>query len=94
MITLTSTVGMEALLLDRPTLILAISPYQHFVDYSAEDGALIVPDLDGVEAGIATLLEDGEEARKLAAARSRLPAVGGAAGRVCDLLEGVAARPA
>lgn len=92
-ITLTSTVGMEALLLDRPTLILAISPYQHFVDYSAEDGALIVPVLDGVEAGIATLLDDGEEARKLAAARSRLPAVGGAAARVCDLLEGVASRP-
>ncbi len=93
-ITLTSTVGMEALLLDRPTLILAISPYQHFVDYSAEDGALIVPHLDAVEAGIATLLEDGQEAQALAAARARLPQVGGAAGRVCDLLESVVARPA
>lgn len=62
-ITLTSTVGMEALLLDRPTMILAISPYQHFVDYSEEDGALIVPALEGAEAGIASLLAGGETAR-------------------------------
>lgn len=88
-ITLTSTVGMEALLLDRPTLILAISPYQHFVDYTAEDGALIVPSLEGVEAGIATLLADGPVAQALASARARLPAVGGAARRVVDLLERV-----
>lgn len=86
-ITLTSTVGMEALLLDRPTLILAISPYQRFADYSAEDGALIVPALEGAEAGIATLLEEGAEAQALAAARARLPPVGGAADRVSKLLE-------
>ena len=90
-ITLTSTVGMEALLLDRPTMILAISPYQHFVDYSAEDGALIVPVLDGAEAGIATLLSGGAEAQKLAAARARLPEIGGAAERITDLLERISA---
>ncbi|WP_417427131.1 UDP-N-acetylglucosamine 2-epimerase [Hoeflea sp.] len=90
-ITLTSTVGMEALLLDRPTMILAISPYQHFVDYSAEDGALIVPALEGAEAGIAALLSGGAEAQELAAARARLPEIGGAAERITQLLERITA---
>lgn len=90
-ITLTSTVGMEALLLDRPTMILAISPYQHFVDYSAEDGALIVPSLEGAEAGIATLLSGGAEAQELAGARARLPEIGGAAQRITELLERITA---
>jgi UDP-N-acetylglucosamine:LPS N-acetylglucosamine transferase len=89
-ITLTSTVGMEALLLGRPTMILAISPYQHFADYSEKDGALIVPTLEAAGEGIATLLAVGPKAQALAEARANLPAVGSSAGRVVDLLERIA----
>jgi hypothetical protein len=86
-ITLTSTVGMESLFLDKPLLVIAISPYQRFADYSEEDGALVVKSLEEAEYGIATLLSDAPITRTLQTNRRKLPKTGDSAGKVCDVLE-------
>lgn len=86
-VTLTSTVGMEALLLDKPTMIIAISPYQHLVDYTEEDGAYVAASLEEAEAGIACLLEEHPKAMQLKENRKKLPAVGDATHKIVALIE-------
>lgn len=90
-VTLTSTVGMEALLLDRPTLILAVSPYQKFADYSEKDGALIVDDISKLEHGLTVLLSDSSVAAKLHNMRMTLPEVGQSTGKIVALINQILA---
>ena len=86
-ITLTSTVAMEALLSDTGVLILKLSQYSNMVDYTEEDGAFIVSRLEDAEKAMGELLSNSSTAARLAERRRALPAVGGAARRVCDLIE-------
>jgi hypothetical protein len=86
-VTLTSTVGMEALLSDKPLLVPQLSPNTRLAPYSAEDGALTVPTMEMIELGLETLLTENEQSTRLATRRRLLPAIGGAAGRICDLIE-------
>lgn len=86
-VTLTSTVGMEVLLSDKPLLVPRLSANTWMAPYSEDDGALTVDTLEAVESGLTTLLSGGTEAGRLALRRQALPAPGGAAARICDLIE-------
>lgn len=86
-VTLTSTVAMEALLIDKPVLVIQISPYSHLVDYTEDDGALIIHSLLETKQGLERLFYDTAVQRALAERRSQLPKIGKAASKICDLLE-------
>ena len=86
-ITLTSTVAMEALLINKNVLILKISQYSHLVDYSEKDGALVIDDLMEIENGINQLLYDQPTIHKLESNRKKLPLPGNASNKICDLIE-------
>jgi len=86
-VTLTSTVGWEALRSQKPLLVLNISPYSYATTFGDDDGALALDTLGDAEIGLKTLLYGGKEAEKLKALRQALPKSGGATDRVCDLLE-------
>jgi len=86
-VTLTSTVAMEALLMNKPVLIIRISPYRHLVDYSKDDGAMIIETLGEAELGLERLFNDPILQNELAEQRSRLPKIGYAASRICDHVE-------
>lgn len=86
-VTLTSTVGMEVLLSGKALLVPRLSRNTRMAPYGNGDGALTVPTLEGIEAGLATLLGKGPEAERLGNLRRALPAPGGATKRVCALIE-------
>lgn len=86
-VTLTSTVGWEVLLSQKPLLVITMSPYSHTVTYGNGDGALAVHALEGVEQGLCDLLEGGGEAERLSALRRALPTPGEATRHICDLIE-------
>lgn len=86
-VTMTSTVAMEGLLLDKPVVVIRGSQYDQLVDYSADDGTLVIDGTDTLAQSLDMLLEEGPIARSLHQARLRLPAVGGASARVADLVE-------
>lgn len=88
-VTLTSTVGWELLLCDKPVLVIRISAYRDAVTYGEQDGALAVETLDEAEAGLMGLLNGGACAEDLKRLRARLPRPGGAAERISDLLEDI-----
>lgn len=88
-ITLTSTVGWELLLANKPLLVLRISAYSSAVTYGEDDGALAIDRLEDTEDGLTSLLNDTPVSKALAALRRQLPRAGGAAERVCDLIENV-----
>lgn len=86
-VTMTSTVAMEGLLLDKPVVVIRGSQYDHLVDYSADDGALVIESSDQLAQAIGDLLAHGPVAQTLHEARLRLPAVGSASTRVAELIE-------
>ncbi len=86
-VTLTSTVGWELLLCDKPVLVLRLSAFQDAVTYGEGDGALAVNCLSDAGAGLLELLEDGPVAREMRRLRALLPRPGGASDRISDLLE-------
>lgn len=88
-ITLTSTVGWEILLSDKPLLVPRLSSYSRFVTYGDGDGALAVDSIENIEAGLKTLLDDSKISQELRAVRAALPQPGGAAERVADLIENI-----
>ncbi len=83
-ITMTSTVGYEALLLDKPVLILEMSKYSHTVDYSFEDGAMVIDSMEEIHESMQKLLTPDSFSRHLSEKRQALPRPGGAARRVAD----------
>jgi len=86
-VTLTSTVGMEVLLSDKPLLVPQLSPNTSLAPYAASDGALTVATIEEIEPGLEILLTDNVQSVRLAKLRRMLPPAGGATGRVCDLIE-------
>ncbi len=86
-VTLTSTVGWEALLSLKPLLVIKISHYQDMVSYGKDDGALTVSTLKDAEQGLVTLLTTNEVSEKLAKLRENLPKPGKATQNICELLE-------
>jgi len=88
-ITLTSTVGWEILLSNKPLVVPRLSSYSRFVTYGDGDGALAVDSLESIEPGLKTLVDDTPISRELEDLRGRLPQPGGAADRVADLIENV-----
>lgn len=88
-VTLTSTVGWEILLSNKPLLVPRLSSYSHFVPYGEGDGALAIDTMEGIEPGLHALVGDTPTARELSVLRSRLPSPGGASDRVADLIENV-----
>lgn len=86
-VTLTSTVGWELLLCNKPLLVIRISEFSNAVTYGSDDGALVVDTLEQAAGGLSDLLHDTTESARLQQFRSRLPSPGGASHRICDLIE-------
>ncbi len=55
-VTCTSTVAYEALLLGKPVIILQMSQYDKYVDYSEDVGALVLGSIDELKEGLEELL--------------------------------------
>jgi CDP-glycerol glycerophosphotransferase (TagB/SpsB family) len=87
-VTLTSTVGYEALLLNKPLIVIDISEFRKYVDYSDRDGALVISSREKLSDAI-LMLADGRNklARYLEKNRNKLPEVGNAAARIVDIIE-------
>lgn len=81
-VTFTSTIGFEALVLDKPVVVVAVSQYSGFVDYSERDGVHVAGTIDQVEAALLSFHRDDAQARKLAGLRRAMPSEGGAAAAV------------
>lgn len=89
-VTLTSTVAYEALLMGKQVLVLRMSRFSHLVDYSPEDGALVIDSLDSIPEALRTLATSNPVSAQLRENRDRLPRLGGASRRVADVLEELA----
>ncbi len=57
-VTCTSTVAYEALLLGKPVIILRMSQYDKYADYSEDVGALVLDSIDELESGLEELISD------------------------------------
>lgn len=86
-VTLTSTVGWELLLCDKPVLVIRVSAYRDAVTYGEQDGALAVETLEEAETGLMQLLTDCACANDMKRLRAQLPKPGGASDRISDLIE-------
>ncbi len=87
-VTFTSILGYEALLLNKPLIVLNLSEFSHYARYSQNVGALVIDDLQRVPAAINELAEGKSElSLSLERARAKLPEVGGAANNVINILE-------
>jgi hypothetical protein len=85
-VTFTSTIGFEALVLDKPVVVAALSQYSAFVDYRETDGVLVVDSLDAVEPALVSLFRGDETAQILAAHRRAMPRNGRAAQAIVQCL--------
>ncbi|EDM69051.1 hypothetical protein PE36_06182 [Moritella sp. PE36] len=85
-ITLTSTVAMEGLLLDKDVLILEMSAYSHLVDYSEDIGAMKLNDKQDIEKAIVSFIYDNKLKNKMKTKRKNLPTAGMATNKIVDLI--------
>ncbi len=85
-VTFTSTIGFEALFLDKPVVVAAISQYSHFVDYREDDGVFVVNAMAAVEPALASFFADDAHAQRLARFRRTLPRSGQAASAIIQCL--------
>ena len=85
-VTFTSTIGFEALVLDKAVVIAAVSQYSGYVDYREEDGVRVVGSLDAVESALLGFFHGDDEARALARHRAAMPHTGGAARAIVQCL--------
>jgi hypothetical protein len=90
-VTFTSTIGFEALVLDKPVVVAAVSQYSAFVDYRESDGVLTVDSLEAVEPALVSLFRGDATAQMLAAHRRAMPRSGRAAQAIAQCL--LAQRP-
>jgi hypothetical protein len=86
-VVMTSTVGMEAALLDKPVVKVCLSPFNKYAPYEKMGLALPVNQLEDLESQLQEALGDGVLAQSLAAARKLLPRPGTATARVADVIE-------
>jgi len=86
-VTMTSTVAMEMLLLDKPAIILKGSQFDDMVDYSNDDGALIAENIESVEDCLHRIFYDIATQQQLAKARKQLPKPGSTSRLTVDFLE-------
>ena len=87
-VTFTSTIGFEALVLGKPVVVAAVSQYSSFVDYRETDGVWVVDSIDAVEQALAGFFRGDAKARQLAAYRATMPRTGRAAGTIVECLLG------
>ncbi|HSH92062.1 MAG TPA: UDP-N-acetylglucosamine 2-epimerase [Ramlibacter sp.] len=85
-VTFTSTIGFEALVLDKPVVIAAVSQYSDFVDYREEDGVRLVHSLEAVEGALLGFFRNDDLARQLAGRREAMPHSGDAAHSIVQCL--------
>ena len=85
-VTFTSTIGFEALVLDKPVVVAAVSQYSSFVDYRDTDGVWVVESIDAVEQALRGFFQEDPTARELAAYRRAMPRTGGAAAAIVECL--------
>jgi hypothetical protein len=85
-VTLTSTIGFEALLLDKALVVAAISQFSSFVDYREGDGAWVVDHMNAVEAALQSYHAHDARAQALAGFRRAMPQSGGAAAAIIQAL--------
>lgn len=85
-VTFTSTIGFEALVLDKPVVVAAVSQYSRFVDYRETDGVRVVDSLDGVEPALLGFFRNDATARALALHRQAMPRSGRAASTIVECL--------
>ncbi len=87
-ITISSTVGWEMLLANKPVISLAVSEYSKYVTYGDEDGALLLEHIDDLESTIEQLLDPTSvQSYQLKHYREKLPPAGGASIKVADLID-------
>ena len=85
-VTFTSTIGFEALVLDKPVVICNVSQYSHFVDYREADGVAMAATLDDVEPALVSFHAGDDHAQLLARYRRAMPKGGTAARSIVDCL--------
>ena len=85
-VTFTSTIGFEALVLDKPVVIANVSQYSHFVDYRETDGVAVAATLDDVEPALVSFYAGDAHAQLLARYRHAMPKNGGSARSIVDCL--------
>jgi len=87
-IVISSTVGWELLLANKPTICLNISQYSKYVRYGSGDGAVSLSDLNNLETEMTRLLCPSDPRNyELESERLRLLKPGGAANRIADFIE-------
>lgn len=90
-VVLTTTLGLEAALCDRPLVKIRLSAYDYTMPYERMGFAVSAESLETVERGIRSALEDDQIRRSLADHRRALPPVGSAAVNVADVIQEFAA---
>ncbi len=76
LVTSTSTIGYEAVLMDKPTIAVRGSQYDPYADYSEREGVLVIPDYTRLAEAVHTLSEENDISTTLRAARRELPQPG------------------
>ena len=85
-VTLTSTVGLEALVMGKDLLIVNISQYSQFVDYRAEDGAYVISSMDEIETALFAIFNRAPQVIALQENRAQTPHAGQSALAIVDNL--------
>jgi len=85
-VTFTSTIGFEALVLDKPVVVVAVSQYSNFVDYRDTDGVWVVNSMESVETALLGWFHNDTQARTLALNRRAFPRTGESARAIVDCL--------
>ena len=86
-VTLTSTVGLEALIMGKNLLIVNISEYSQFVDYRAEDGACVIGSQGDIEMALLDIFNRAPRILELQEKRRQTPYSGGAARTIVENLK-------
>ncbi len=95
-VTCTSTLGFQAVLMDKPMVKVCLSAWDRHVPYDTMGVAVAAWTLEDLRGALELALSDSPEARAMAAVRRGFPPPGASSARVADLMEGMhrGARPA